>query len=149
MSELIKQFGAGSLEEWVVWYSQEQPDSVKEATDRIYSKFIEMRKAADLIDRDMIESWVKDLVFTKTYCGLKFQGAVLSFLANEVGKSWRLANVEEERKGIDGYVGSTPVQVKPVSFKQESHLREMFEAPIVYYEKRKDGIVIEFDPDEF
>lgn len=33
----------------------------------------------------MVEAWVKDLVFTKTYCGLKFQEANLAYwLANTI-----------------------------------------------------------------
>lgn len=47
-----------------------------------------MREAFNSITKDMVEAWVKDLVYNKTYCGLKFQSAIIAFLANKVGKSW-------------------------------------------------------------
>lgn len=108
-----------------------------------------MRKAAEAIDRSMVENWVKDLVYNKTYCGLKFQGAIIAFLAKRVGKPWRLANIDEEKNGIDGFIGEVAVQVKPSSYKLEDHLPEKIVAPIVFYVKRKDGVDIEFDADAF
>lgn len=147
MSELIQEFNGNTLQEWIEWYSEKQPNAVKAATDKIYAKFLEMRDAVDAIDREMVEAWVKDLVYTKTYCGLKFQSAIIAFLADKLDKSWRLANVEEEAKGIDGIIGSTPVQVKSITYKMEAHLSEVIEVPIIYYDKKKDGINIEYDAD--
>lgn len=97
----------------------------------------------------MIEAWVKDLVYTKTYCGLKFQSAIIAFLAGKLGKTWRLATIEEEAKGIDGFIGETPIQIKSATYKIESRLSETIDVPIVYYEKKKDGINIEYDQSIF
>lgn len=149
MSELIQEFGGNSLQEWIEWYSEKYPESIKAATDKIYSKFLEMKRAADAINVEMVEAWVKDLVYTKTYCGLKFQSAIIAFLAEKTGNTWRLANVEEEAKGIDGFVGNTPIQIKSVTYKIENRLSELIDVPIVYYEKKKDGISIEYDPSLF
>ena len=112
MSELIQEFDGKSLEEWVVWYNERQPDAVHNATEKIYGMYQLMREAFNSITKEMVEAWVKDLVYNKTYCGLKFQSAIIAFLANKVGKSWRLANIEEEAKGIDGFIGETPIQIK-------------------------------------
>ena len=60
-----------------------------------------------------------------------------------------MAEVEEEAKGIDGYVGEVAVQIKSVTYKVEGHLSEVIDVPIVYYEKAKDGIKIEFDENIF
>lgn len=149
MSDLIQEFDGNTLQEWIEWYSQRQPNAVQAATDKIYAKFLEMREVVEVIDRDMIEAWVKDLVYTKTYCGLKFQSAIIAFLADKLGKPWRLANVEEEAKGIDGFIDDKPVQIKSNTYKMEAHLSEVINVPIVYYVKKKDGISIEFDSDNF
>jgi hypothetical protein len=66
-------------------------------------------------------------------------------LANKAGKSWRLATIEEEAKGIDGYIGTQSVQVKSGTYRVETHLSEVIETPIIYYEKKKDGIEIFWD----
>ncbi len=149
MSELIQEFDGKSLEEWVVWYNERQPDAVHNATEKIYGMYQLMREAFNSITKEMVEAWVKDLVYNKTYCGLKFQSAIIAFLANKVGKSWRLANIEEEAKGIDGFIGETPIQIKSSTYKIEGRLSETIEVPIVYYDKKKDGINIEYDPEIF
>lgn len=149
MSELIQEFDGKSLEEWVVWYNERQPDAVHNATEKIYGMYLLMREAFNSITKEMVEAWVKDLVYNKTYCGLKFQSAIIAFLANKVGKSWRLANIEEEAKGIDGFIGETPIQIKSSTYKIEGRLSETIEVPIVYYDKKKDGINIEYDPKIF
>ena len=146
MSELIQEFDGVSLQEWVEWYSAKHPNAIKAATDKIYAKFTEMKRAADTISYEMVEEWVKDLVYTKTYCGLKFQNAIIAFLAEKIGKDWRLANVAEEAQGIDGYIGNTPIQIKSITYKMENRLPEAIDIPIVYYDKKKDGISIEYDP---
>lgn len=149
MSELIQEFQGKTLEEWIEWYSIRQPDAVQKATDKIFAMYQLMSEAFAVIDRPMIEAWVKDLVHTKTYCGLKFQSAILTFLAEKYNTTWRLANVEEEAQGVDGYVGNKPVQIKSSTYKLEARLAENIEIPIVYYDKKKDGISIEFDPQVF
>ena len=90
-----------------------------------------------------------NLVHTKTYCGLKFQSAILATLSERMNTTWRLANIEEEAKGIDGFVGETPVQIKSSTYKLEARLGEIIDIPIIYYDKKKDGINITFDEDIF
>lgn len=149
MSELIQEFDGKTLEEWIEWYSIKQPDAVQKATDKIFAMYKLMSKAFAAIDRPMIEAWVKDLVHTKTYCGLKFQSAILAFLADKYDTTWRLADLEEEAQGIDGYIGDKPVQIKSSTYKLEARLAENIEIPIVYYDKKKDGISIEIDQQVF
>jgi hypothetical protein len=146
MSQLIQEFDGKTLEEWIEWYSSKQPDAIAKATDKIFNMYQLMSEAFAAIDRPMIEAWVKDLVYNKTYCGLKFQSAIIAYLACQYNKDWRLAVEEEEAKGIDGFVGDTPVQIKSSTYKLEARLGENIEIPIVYYDKKKDGISIEFDP---
>ena len=149
MSELIQEFDGKSLEEWVQWYNERQPDAVNNATEKIFNMYQLMSQAFNAITREMVEEWVKDLVYTKTYCGLKFQSAIIAFLAAKVGKTWRLANVEEEAHGIDGFIGEQPLQIKSITYKLEARLSENIEVPIVYYDKKKDGISIEYNPTDF
>ncbi len=149
MSDLIQQFEGKTLNEWIEWYNLKQPNAVSAATEKIYSKFLEMKQAVEQIDRNLIEEWVKDLVYTKTFCGLKFQGAIIAFIAKDLNQNWRLANVEEESKGIDGFIGDKPVQIKSITYKQKMGLNEIIDVPIVYYDKKKDGISIEYNPDDF
>ena len=149
MSELIQEFDGTTLNEWIEWYTAKMPNAIADATRKISALMVEVRKAMELIDDELIENWVKDLVYNKTYCGLKVQQAILRYVAELFNQSWRLANKEEEAKGIDGYIGDTPVQIKADTYKQKALLNEVIEAPIIFYEKKKDGLNIEFDPEIF
>lgn len=149
MSELIQEFDGTTLEEWIEWYSTKKPDAIADATKKISALMVEIRKAMELIDDELIENWVKDLVYNKTFCGLKVQQAILRYVAELYNQEWRLANKEEESKGIDGYIGETPVQIKADTYKQKGLMNEIIEAPVIFYEKKKDGFSIEFDPENF
>lgn len=149
MSDLIQEFDGNTLDEWIEWYSAKMPNAINEATAKISALMVEIKKAMDLIDDELIENWVKDLVYTKTFCGLKVQQAIISYIAGIYGKEWRLADKGEESKGIDGFIGETPLQIKADTYKQKGQLNEVIDVPIVYYEKKKDGLNIEFNPLDF
>lgn len=145
MSELIQKFDGQTLEEWIEWYNKEQPNAVEAVTEKIYNQFEKLKAAVMLIDKDLIREWVKDLVYTKTFCGLKVQQAIISFIAGKLGKTCKLANKKEEGKGIDGYIGETAVQIKSVTYKMERYLNEVIDVVFIYYEKKKDGLNIEYN----
>lgn len=149
MSDLIQEFDGKTLDEWIEWYSAKMPNAISDATAKISALMVEIKKAMELIDDELIENWVKDLVYTKTFCGLKVQQAIISYIANLYGKEWRLADKSEEAKGIDGFVGNTPIQIKAETYKQKGQLNEVIDVPIVYYEKKKDGLSVEFNPSDF
>ena len=150
MSDLIQEFDGKSIEEWIKWYSEKMPNAVDDATEKVYNMFLQMKDAAELIDKEMIRNWVKDLVYTKTYCGLKFQEAIISYLAKQHNVDYRLANPEEEALGIDGFIGKQPVSIKPSTYdSKEMILPEHIDVPIITYEKKKGYISIYYPDNLF
>lgn len=149
MSELVKEFDGKSINEWIAWYTECYPNAINDATEKVWTMYETMKGAFNAITKDMVENWVKDLVYGKTYCGMKFQTAIISAIASQLNKDWREANPEEEAKGIDGFIGDKPLQIKAATYKLEAHLSEVIDVPIVYYDKKKDGISIEYNPIEF
>jgi MjaI restriction endonuclease. len=97
------------------------------------------------IDKEMIEKWIKDLVIVKTFIGLKFQGAILKSVANELKTSYRLDTPEEESGGIDGFIGEKAISIKPTTYNINNTANENMNTPIIFYEKLKDGIKVTFD----
>ena len=77
VSELIKEFDGKSIDEWIEWYTERYPNAVNDATDKIWNMYETMKAAFNAITKDMVENWVKDLVYGKTYCGLRFQTAII------------------------------------------------------------------------
>lgn len=93
----------------------------------------------------MVRKWIEELVVVKTYCGLKFQEAILRKIAEEKQSDYRLATPEEEAQGIDGFIGNSPVSIKPITYRIMNELPEHIDVPIIYYDKKKSEIVVEYN----
>jgi len=145
MSELIKEFPKDTYEDWVEWYTEQMPYAIELATDKVFEMVQNLKPALEKIDIYLVRKWVKDLVLTKTFTGFCFQDSILRTIADQKGMAYVTATPEQESQGIDGYIGETPVSIKPVTYKIKSMLSETIEVKIIYYEKKKDGIVIEYD----
>ena len=104
-----------------------------------------LKAAIEKIDRPMIERWVADLVFVKTFIGLRFQAAILRRIAEERGEAFRLPTPEEESIGIDGFIGERPVSIKPDTYRAMAALPESIGVDFIFYTKLKDGLNLEYD----
>ncbi len=143
LSELIQQCPEKTYEGWKRWYLTKHPDAVENATVKIIAMVEQLKEAMKHIDRELVKSWVEDLVLEKTFIGLRFQESILKRIAKMKNASWRFATPDEESRGIDGYIGTTPVSIKPTTYKSKKALREEIAIPIVYYEKTKSGLEID------
>jgi len=143
MSELMKEFDGSSFSDWEKWYQTKYPDAISKATAKICRILIYLDEAIGNIDEKIVYNWVKDLVITKTYLGFKFQEAILIKVSKLLKINYKMASKADEAKGIDGYLGDIPVSIKPDSYRQKKFLPETIEAKIIYYEKKKDGILID------
>ncbi|SMO63425.1 MjaI restriction endonuclease [Balnearium lithotrophicum] len=146
MSELIKEFSGKTLEEWEEWYLEHYPDAIEKATKKVLEMVDNFRKVINQIDESMVRKWIRDLVIVKTFVGLRFQEAILRKVADKFSLDYRLSTPEEESKGIDGYIGSVPVSLKPKSYQAKEMLPEEIKIDIIYYEKQKDGLKITIPP---
>ncbi len=145
MSELIQHFTGRTLKEWEKWYTEQKPDAIKTATEKVLQMVENLKNAINKIDEEMVEDWVKDLVIIKTYMGLRFQEAILKKGAEIKKTDYRLSDFTQESKGIDGYIDDMPVSIKPSTYKTKPALRESIQVKIIYYEKVKDGIQVDYE----
>jgi hypothetical protein len=145
MSELIQEFEGSTLSEWEKWYLESHPDAIDNATERVYAMITSFKEAILTIDKEIVREWIEELVVVKTFSGLKFQEAILKKISLHFKNQYRLADPEEESKGIDGYIGDKPVSIKPITYRTKMGLNEVINVPIVFYDKKKNEIVIEFD----
>jgi len=146
MSELIQEFPGRTIEEWERWYTQKNSGSIERATEKVHAMIGELREAISKIDKEMVKEWVRDLVVTKTFVGLRCQQAILRKVAQIKNTDCRLSTPEEESRGIDGYIGNSPVSIKPASYKSKSPaLPEDIKVALIYYEKEKGGVRVEFE----
>lgn len=151
LSELFPEFEAETdevcIDKWKKWYLTKYPNSVNDATEKIWNQVENLKKAIVLIDKPMVQRWVEDLVITKTYNGLYFQQAILERLSSILKLPYRLATAEEESKGIDGYVGNTAYSVKPDTYKSTNarSISDNVNVKMIYYTKKKTGITVEIE----
>ncbi|MBS3946472.1 MAG: MjaI family restriction endonuclease [Melioribacter sp.] len=141
----MQEFSGSSLDEWKSWYLEKHPEAIKNAAEKISAMVELFKDAINKIDKTLIEEWVTDLVIVKTFVGLRFQEAILKKIAESQNLDYRLATPEEESKGIDGFIGTTAVSIKPVSYKTKSELVEKIDAELIYYSKVKNDLEIEFN----
>lgn len=145
MSDLIKHFTGKKLPEWEKWYLKQKPTAIKMATEKILDMLKNFDNAMDKIDQRLVEQWVRDLVIVKTFIGLRFQEAILKKIAEIKNRNYKLADPEDESKGIDGYIGNVPISIKPETYKTKMSLPESIPIRPIYYKKIKNGIEIEYE----
>ncbi len=61
------------------------------------------------------------------------------------GVDYRLADSVDESRGIDGYIGNVPVSIKPKTYRVKAALQERIAVKIIYYEKVKNGIEVDYE----
>ncbi|UGU17946.1 MjaI family restriction endonuclease [Sinomicrobium kalidii] len=144
MSDLIQEFPGRTISGWQKWYLEKQPEAIENATEKVYAMIRQFQEVIDEIDKEMVRNWVEELVIIKTFSGLRFQDAILKRVGQAKSTTCRLAMPEEESRGIDGYIGDMPVSIKPISYKSKI-LNERIDASLIFYNKKKDGITIEYD----
>lgn len=144
MSELIQEFKGRTLSQWERWYLEKKPDAIKNATEKILQKLEELTRVIRTIDKETVEKWVRDLVIVKTFVGLRFQEAILKKGAQIKGTYYRIADANEEAKGRDGYIGNTPVSIKPHTYQVKAALPKHINIKIIYYKKIDDGIEVDY-----
>lgn len=103
------------------------------------------KESIQTIDKEMVRKWVEELVVVKTYCGLKFQEAILRKIAEGRHTTHRLATPDEEAQGVDGYIGEQAVSIKPITYRVMNELPEQIDVPIIFYDKKKSEIVVEYN----
>lgn len=145
MSDLIQEFEGTALSEWEKWYLESHPDAIDNATEKVFAMVTLFKDAILKIDKETVREWIEELVVVKTFSGLKFQEAILKKISLHFKKPYRLAKPDEESKGIDGFIGDKPISIKPMTYKTKMGLNEVINVPIVFYDKKKSEIVIEFD----
>ncbi len=140
MSDLVAECQYRDYEKWKEWYLKKYPDAIDKSVKLIMRKLLDVKESFDKIDESLVRRWVVDLVIDKSFWGLKIQEAILKKIGEESGIKCRLANKEEESKGFDGFLGETPVQIKPTTYKSASNVKtEKLRAKIIYYSKQEDG----------
>jgi len=147
LTELIKECPHKDYEGWKKWYLNKKPNAINDATVKIMGMMSNFKLVTPTIDVEIVREWVEDLVLVKTFIGLNFEEPILKRIASILKEEYRFSTPKEESRGIDGYVGEISISIKPETWKTQKHLGEVLKADkIIFYEKVKDGIIVDLSP---
>ena len=142
LTELIRECNPDNCDEWRAWYLDRNPDSIDSAVGMVVAKLELIKEALSGIDELTVRRWIEELMFDKTYVGLRLERAVLQAAADELGKEYSESSSDEESRGIDGYLDGQPVSVKPDTYRASSTLTETIDARMIFYEKKDNGTIV-------
>ena len=148
MSDLAQECPHKDYDKWKKWYLEKHPEAINNAVKLVRAKLENVKEKLSEVNDDTIKLWVEDLVIDKSFWGLKIQEAIIKKLEGLTGEKCRLATAKEEQKGIDGFVGNVPVQIKPDSLDSapQTIRTEKYIARVINYKKTKDGdYIIDID----
>jgi len=146
MSDLIQLYRDSAAEPsvggWEQFYDKKIGKSkIADASAKIWEYILRMKENLNALTEDDVYNWTKDLIIDKTFSGLQLQLDILEMVCDN--DNYRLANSEEEAKGIDGFVGDEPVSIKPHTYKKTIQAgKESIPYRIIYYKQTKHGLVV-------
>ena len=146
LSELIQIFRDSDCEHtidgWEQFYDEKIGKSkIVDASEKIWEYVQRIKENLNSLTEEDIYLWTKDLIIDKTFSGLQLQLDILELICEN--GDYRLANSEEEAKGIDGFVNGEPVSIKPNTYKKTIQFgKESIPYRIIYYKKTKHGLVV-------
>ncbi|MCW1929551.1 MjaI family restriction endonuclease [Bhargavaea beijingensis] len=139
MSDLFEEFLSvhelPTVEDWREWYTQQQPNAKNKAKARVLPAIDNLKGAIHQIDENLVEQWIDDVLINKTFNGLYIQKAILQKVSEHFGVPYEIATSAEESKGIDGYIGNTPVSIKPDTYELMKERGENIDVSIIWYKK--------------
>lgn len=122
MSEITEGFDGGSYRDFIEYYydshngGERRLEAVKAMAENIIER---VRSVGGDISKEDAIRWSKKYIesmLVNSYRGFMDEERAIELVADELGEPWSVASEEMESAGIDGYIGSHPVQVKPSSY---------------------------------
>jgi hypothetical protein len=146
LSDLIQIFRDSdcdhSTKEWERFYDEKiGKHKIEQASDKIWEYVLRIKENLNSLSKEDVYEWTSDLIINKTFSGLQLQLDILEMICDN--GNYRLANSEEEAKGIDGFVNGEPVSIKPHTYKKTIQSgKESIPYRIIYYKQTKNGLIV-------
>ena len=130
---------------WVKFYTENAPKGgIDAAVEKILLMIEKKKVAIETIDREVVESWVHDLINVKTYTGHMMEETLMNYVSKKEKAQYQKSSVDEERKGIDGWFtyenSKLSVQVKAADrIDHYNTINEYIKTDIAIWYKIKKG----------
>lgn len=146
-SEFLKINQGKSVDDWEkFYYTHKQGQAkIRAATDRLHTYLNKMPVDYTVFTRDIAENYILDLVINKTHYGMSGEYHAVLATAKYFDLPYRFSTAEEEKQGIDAWIGDHPVQVKPHDSVAKHHVRNVVDVEktlVITYEAKADRCFI-------
>lgn len=136
-----------SLKGWIDFHKEKYPNSLESSKKRLKNKVEEMLLVLNEIDDEVMENYIIDLLYYKT-----FRGKIIEFKIYEtfLNKGYNVVYERDKIKSnaTDIIINGLNYQIKPISTRLDTHkLYSEQGINYIYYNVKKEGIEIIL-PDE-
>jgi hypothetical protein len=135
-----------SVDDWENWYlNNGGTQKIQDATDKLFDYLNKMPLDHTVFTREVAENYILDLVINKTHYGMSGEYYAVLATAKYFGLDYSFSSAEEERQGIDAWIGDKPVQVKPHDSVIKHHVRngaDIDKTLVITYEAKEDRCFI-------
>jgi hypothetical protein len=97
-------------------------------------------EALQSLKENDVETYIKDLIINKTYSGLNYQEIISKDISQKNNVEYTIGKAEDEKKGIDVYIGEEPFSIKPNTYDNKI-LQESINHRMIKYKKTDKGII--------
>jgi hypothetical protein len=146
-TEFLSSNEGKSVEDWEKFYMDNKngAEKIKAATDKLYAYLNKMPLDHSVFTRQIAENYILDLVINKTHYGMSGEYHAVLATAKYFDLEHRFSTAEEEKQGIDAFIGGYPVQVKPHDSVAKHHVRngaDVDKTLVITYEAKADRCYI-------
>ncbi len=137
-----------SVDDWENFYLNTKGGHAKiqAATDKLFEYLNKMPLDHSVFTRQLAQEYILDLVINKTHYGMSGEYHAVLAASTHFELPYRFSTAEEESQGIDAWIGTFPVQVKPHDSVAKHHVRNTADTEktlVITYEAKKDRCFIQ------
>jgi hypothetical protein len=145
LGQLKSEFKGETFEEFKKFILSKNPKMIETAVDKILNKAEQMELRPSYINYSTVKIWLENLIFIKTFRGLYIESLCFKTISEKYNLSFIKGTIEDDSKGIDGYLNNKPYNVKPSSYKNKYDKSTRVNCDIIFYTIKKNILEIEYD----
>ena len=145
LGQLKSEFKGETFKEFKKFLLDNNPKMIETAVEKILNKAEEMELLPSYINYHTVKIWLENLIFIKTFRGLYFESLCFKTISEKFNIEFIKGTIEDDSKGIDGYLNNNPYNVKSATYKNKHDKSTTVNCDIIFYNIKKNTLEIEYN----